>query len=101
MTNNPDTRFIHKYLTDNPSHLRAALAVHDAWRLVRADLCERFLEHLCQQVEKRLCAEPFGAEADLCVRCRYGGRKNHYNALWITREAWIRHEDTPSNEDGR
>ena len=101
MTTNPDTRFIHKYLTDNPSHMRAALAVHDAWRLVSADLCERFLEHLSKEVEKRLRAEPFGAEPDLRVRCRYDGRRNHHNALWITREAWIRHEDTPSNEDGR
>lgn len=101
MTTNPDTRFIHKYLADNPGHLRAALAVHDAWRLVRADLCERFLKHLCHEVEKRLRAEPFGAETDLRVRCRYGGERKYSNALWITRESWIRHEDTPSNEDGR
>ena len=100
MTTNPDTRFIREYLSENPSHLRAALAIHDAWRLVKADVCERFLEHLRRTVENRLREEPFGAEADLRVRCRYGGEKKYSNALWITRSAWVQDGDTPTN-DGR
>jgi len=100
MTTNPDTRFIREYLSENPSHMRAALAVHDAWRLVKADVCERFLEHLRRTVEDRLAEEPFGGEADILVRCRYGGEKKYSNALWITRGAWGRDEDTSIN-DGR
>ena len=101
MTTNPDTRFIHKYLADNPGHLRAALAVHDAWRLLREDVCQRFLEHLRVTVESRLREESFGADTDLRVRCRYDGRKKYSNVLWITSGVWVRNEDTPSNEDGR
>ena len=52
-------------------------------------------------MENRLREEPFGAEADLRVRCRYGGEKKYSNALWITRGAWVRDEDAPPNEDGR
>ena len=100
MTTNPDTRFIREYLSENPSHLRAALAVHDAWRLVKADVCERFLEHLRRTLEYRLRKEPFGVEADLRVWCRYGGEKKYSNALWITRGAWVRDDDAPIN-DGR
>ena len=43
MSINPDVLFVRDYLSDNPSQLSAALAVHDAWVLVRDDVCKRFL----------------------------------------------------------
>ena len=101
MTTNPDTRFIREYLAENPGHMRAALAVHDAWRFVRADVCERFLKHLRRTVENRLREQPFGTEADIHVRCSYGGEKKYSNVLWVTRDGWMRHEDTSLDRDGR
>ena len=101
MTTNPDTRFVREYLSDNPSHMRAALAVHDAWRLVRVEVCERFLEHLRHSVENRLGAVLPGIEDDFHVRCRYGEGKKHPSALWITRDAWVPYDDLPPSQDGR
>lgn len=75
--------------------------MHDAWRLFREDVCQRFLERLRVTVESRLREEPFSADTDLRVRCRYDGRKKYSNVLWITSGVWGRNEDTPSNEDGR
>lgn len=100
MTTNPDTRFVRQHLSDNPSHIRAALAVHDAWRLVRAEVCERFLEHLRDTVEERLATVPPGIEDSFRVRCRYEHKKKH-SALRITRDAWVRYDDAPPNPDGR
>ena len=100
MTTNPDTRFVRQYLSDNPSHMRAALAVHDAWRFVRMEVCERFLEHLRDTVEERLAAVPPGIEDGFHVRCRYGHEKKH-SILRITRDTWVPYYDVPSNQDGR
>ena len=101
MTTNPDTRFVHKYLTENPSHLRAALAVHDAWLLVRAEVCERFLEHLRDTLEARLETVVPDIGDDFHVKCRYGQEKKHRSYLWIYRDSWVQYEDLPPNEDGR
>ena len=101
MTTNPDARFVQEHLSNNPNHLRAALAVHDAWRLVRADVCERFLEHLRRIVADRMRAELPGIGHDFRARCRYGGEKKYSNSLRITRSAWVRYDDVPPNNDGR
>lgn len=101
MTTNPDTRFVRQYLSDNPSQLRAALAVHDGWPLVRAEICERFLEHLRSAVEERLHEERRDIESGLHVRCHYGGEKKYSNRIKITRDGWVRYDDIPANMDGR
>ena len=101
MTTDPGTRFVRDYLSTNPDHLRAALAVHDAWPLVRAEVCERFLKHLCKIVEDRLREEVPDIEPDFHVRFHYGGDKRYSNCLWIARDGWIRYDDLPPNVDGR
>ena len=101
MTTNPDTRFVREYLSDNPSHLRAALAVHDAWRLVRAEVCQRFLEHLRHAVEDRLRAELGNVESGFHVLGHYGGEKKYSNRLRITCDGWVRYDDLPPNQAGR
>ena len=101
MTTNADTRFVQEYLSDNPSHLRAALAVHDAWRLVRAEVCERFLEHLRRNVEDRLGTVLQDIEDDFHVRCRYGREKKYSSTLRVYRDAWLRYDDVPPNQHGR
>ena len=83
------TRTVQEYLSDHPAHLRTALAVHDAWRHVRAEVCERFLHHLRDVIDERLHAEMADLVApDLRVRCRYGGDKRYSNDLWITYDSW-------------
>lgn len=99
MTTDAETRFVSEYLSTNPGHLRAALAVHDAWGLVRTEICERFLEHLRHIVAGRLLKELPDIESDYRVRCRYGYTKRCF--LWITRDSWVRYDDVPSNRDGR
>ena len=101
MANNPDTRFVQEFLSNNPNHLRSALAVHDAWRLVRAEVCERFLEHLRRTVEDRLHQELPEIASDLQVTCHYGGNKRHSKYLWIYRSGWLRYDDLPPNQHGR
>jgi len=101
MTTNPDARFVREYLSNNASHMRAALAVHDAWPLVRTEVCERFLNHLRDIVEDRLKALPATIGDDVQVQCRYGGEKRWSNYLWITRGSWMRYDDLSPHEDGR
>lgn len=99
MTSNPDARFVREYLSDNPSHMRAALAVHDGWRLVRSEACERFLEHLRHTVEDQLPTVLPGIDTDFHVTCRYRGDKS--SSVSIYRDAWIRYDDVPSIKQGR
>lgn len=101
MTTNPDTRFVREYLSDNPSHMSAALAVHDAWRLVRVEVCQRFLKHMRHTVEDRLGTVLPGIEDDFHVKCRYGHQKKNASALWMTRDAWMRYDDPPPNLERR
>ena len=101
MTTDAEARSVRDYLTNNPSHLRAAFAVHRAWPLVREEVCERFLEHLRHIVEDRLGTILPDIEHDFHVRCRYGGDKRYSNRLWITRDGWMRYDDLPPNVDGR
>ncbi len=99
MTTNPDTRFVQEYLSNHPSHLRAALAVHNAWSLVREDVCERFLEHLRHTLEDRLPTVLAGIKDDFHVTCHYRGGR--YSGVSIYRDAWIQYDDLPSTKQGR
>ena len=102
MTTNPDTHFVREHLFDNPSHMRAALAVHDAWQVVRADVCERFLEHLRDAVEAGLRSEePAGTAQDFRVRCRYSREKGRHSFLWVNRQTWLQYDGVPNVRDGR
>lgn len=101
MTTNSDTRFVREYLSNNPSHMSAALAVHDAWRLVRVEVCKRFLEHLRNTLEDKLRMVLPGFEGNFGVKCRYGEKNKNASALWITRDAWLPYDDLPSNQEGR
>ena len=94
MTTDTVTDMVRDYLSSNPSQLRTALAVHDAWRCVRADICKRFLEHLRQVVEDRMHKELAHVARDLHVRCRYGGDTRYSNTLWITHDSWVIYGDS-------
>lgn len=101
MTTNPDTRFVRTYLSNNPSHMSAALAVHDAWRLVRVEMCKRFLEHLRNALEDKLTMVLPGFEGNFGVKQRYGEKNKNASALWITRDAWLPYDDLPPDQEGR
>ena len=94
MTTASETHFIREHLFANRDQMHAALAVHDAWRAVRVEVCERFLRHLCCKVEERL-REEFSEVGDLRVQCHYNGDKHNHIRLWISRGSWYR-SDTPS-----
>lgn len=94
MTTDTVTDMVRDYLSSNPSQLRTALAVHDAWRRLRAEICKRFLEHLRQVVEDRIHKDLSRVARDLRVRCRYGGDKRHSNTLWITHDRWVTYGDS-------
>lgn len=94
MTTDTVTDMVRDYLSSNPSQLRTALAVHDAWRRVRAEICKRFLEHLRQVVEDRIHKELSHVARGLHVRCRYGGDKRYSNTLWITHDSWVTYGDS-------
>ena len=94
MTKDTVTGMVRDYLSSNPSQLRTALAVHDAWRHVRADICKRFLEHLHQVVTERIRDEKSQLASDLRVEWTYGGDKIHSNTLWITHDSWVTYDNT-------
>lgn len=100
MTTDRATRTAKEYLLENPRHMPAALAVHDAWSYLRDEVCEQFLEQLCAATEDRLHGEL--PDIDVRVQCRYGGEKPYSNILWIVSDAWMRYADThPLHPDGR
>ncbi len=99
MSTNPDVLFVRDYLSDNPSQLSAALAVHDAWVLVRDDVCKRFLEHLCETVKDRAHEELTDIASDCNMRCHYEGKKPNFNWLSISRDDWVRNNDVPGQVD--
>ena len=100
MTTHSMTHLIREHLSASPDQMHAALAVHDAWRVVRAEVCRRFLRHLSHRVEERL-REEFPATRDLSVRWHYNdGRKNHIR-LWISRDSWTRSVPPGVVSDGR
>lgn len=97
MTTSSETQTAKEYLLDHPGHLRTALSLHDAWVLVRDEVCERFLERLRDEVDGRIHRELPGA--DCHVRCQYGDRR-YSTTLWIFRRAWMPYEN-PDHPDGR
>ena len=97
MSNNSDVRFVQKYLSENPSQLRAALAIHDAWIPVRDNVCNQFLKHLKKIANCRLKKLP----SDCRVQCYFGEEKQWHNYLWISKDDWMRYEHSPSHVDQR
>ena len=97
MSTNPDVLFVRDYLLSSPSQLRAALAVHDGWVLVRDDVCKRFLEHLCDVVKDRAREALPDIASDCNVRCHYEGEKKFWNWLVISRDDWVRDNDVPTH----
>lgn len=89
MPSTRETQTAKEYLLGNPDHLRTAVAVHDAWLLVRDEVCKQFLERLRDEVEDRIREELPGA--DCHVRCQYGD-KPYEHALWILRDEWMLYE---------
>ena len=101
MTTDSETHAIRRHLFDDASRMHAALAVHDAWPAVRAEVCERFLEQLHQKVEKGLRKE-FPDVSDFHVQRRsYKGGKKHPYSLRITRDAWIMYDGAATSTRGR
>lgn len=92
MTSGAETREIREYLRENPSQLRSALAIHDAWPEIRDEICEKFLEHLRDRLESKLRQEISDFDRGLRVRCVYGGGKAKATALWVTRDRWPAYE---------
>ena len=92
MTSDAETREIRAYLQENPNQMQSALAIHDAWQVIRSEICKRFLEHLRDKLESRLECKGQGFECGLRVRCVYGGDKRGANALWVTRDDWPPYE---------
>ncbi len=97
MTTSGETQTAKEYLQENPHHLPTALAVHDAWLLVRDEVCKRFLDRLRDEVEDRIRREL--PEVDCRVSCQYGN-KPYSTTLWIFRDAWMPYE-APDHPDGR
>ncbi len=101
MTTQSETHAIRKHLFDNVERMHAALAVHDAWPAVRAEVCERFLEQLHRKVKERLGDEfPDVSDFHLQRRCYKGGKKHPYS-LRVTRDAWTRHDGAATSTRGR
>ncbi len=97
MTTSGETRTAREYLLENPHHLPTALAVHDAWLLVRDEVCKRFLERLRYEVEDRIRREL--RDDDCHVLCQYGDEP-YSNTLWLFRDAWMPYEE-PDYPEGR
>ena len=93
MTTDRTTLTAKEYLLKNPRHLSAALAVYDAWFLLRDEVCKRFLERLRDEVEDRI-RQKF---ADCKVHFRYGGTERYSNSLCIFRNAWVQYDDSNSS----
>lgn len=94
------TQTAKQYLLDNPRHLPAALAVYDAWPLLRDEVCKRFLERLRDEVECQI--RKLVEFADCNVHWRYEGKKPYSISLSIFREAWTQYNwNNPNHPERR
>ncbi len=89
LTTDAESREIRAYLSENPGHLQAALVIHDAWPLVRTQICESFLEHLRDQVENQLNIDLNQSADGLHVICRFEGDKRYSTELSIRKDDWV------------
>jgi len=101
MSMNPDVLFVHDHLNSNPSQLRAALAIHDAWIPVRDIVCKQFLEHLREAVNDRIRDVLTDVASDCNVWCHYEGEKQYGNSLEFSRDGWAVYDDLPSSWNKR
>ncbi len=88
LSTDAETREIRAYLSENPGHLPAALAIHDAWPSVREKLCEGFLNHLRNHVEARLGEIAEHPVSEYRVACQFEGEKRYSSLLWVARNDW-------------
>ena len=102
MTNNPDTRFVQEFLSNNPEHLRSALAVHESLASRAGGGGARGFWNTCGGRWRIGYTGNCGdTAADLQVRCHYGGDKRNSKYLWIYRRGWVPYDDLSPNQNGR
>ena len=88
MTTDSETQVLRDHLFSNPERLKTAMAVHDAWPAVKAEVCEGFLEHLRTRIHGRVANELSGMASDIRVEWKYDGQKRYANFLWLSRASW-------------
>ena len=81
------------FVLSNPSNLKTALAVYEAWPDVTAHVCETFLKRLCSRIEASVKEKLKGFAEDMHVD-RTSGNKEYRSTVWLYRECWEQYSET-------
>ena len=90
MSSDSENETIRDFALKDSRNLETVSAVYQAWPLIRDDVCERFLKHLCEHIRtaveeneslKRLTRD------DVVVNCTYG-EGPYQSYIWLYRKSW-------------
>ena len=90
MTTDSEKEQIKKFLFENPSNIKTAQAVHDAWPEVKQGICQKFLDKLQAQIEQA-AKNKLSQYNDIKLYSEYPEKGLAYIALY--RECWKGYEN--------
>ena len=100
VASNREIETVEKYLKEHPENVNIALTVFEAWPRIRYSICERFLEQLRENVERRLKNTESGESAGYEVQCMHLGARGTENRLWFCSDSWRVHSGDIANDTG-
>ncbi|MDD9960876.1 MAG: PD-(D/E)XK nuclease family protein [Gammaproteobacteria bacterium] len=88
-----------KFVTSDATRLHTAQVVSESWPGIRDQICERFLERLCERIKENERLKAKGS--DLEVEFKYEGGKRKGNRLWLHRKQWSSRDAGNPDSGGR
>ena len=93
MTTDIEMKAVYDLMLSRPEYLTTGLAVVESWPNVRDDVCEKFLNRLCSQIETevREKLKEFAGDMQIWPTYHRQGERDRSNILFY-RGCWIRNE---------
>ena len=93
MTTDSEKEQVKEFLFENPSNIKTAQAVHDAWPEVKQEICRKFLDKLQARIEQAAKNE-LSQYNDIKLYSEYPEKKEGQCAcILLYRECWKRYEN--------
>ena len=93
MTTDIERKAVYDLMFSRPEYLTTGLAVVESWPNVRDDVCEKFLNRLCSQIETEAGEKLKEFADDIWIRPKYFRQdERDRSSIWLYRGCWIRNE---------
>ena len=89
MTSSAESIAFSEFVLSNPANLKTAHTVYQYWGDVRDQISRRYLDTLCQCIERAIKERPDLKEfaSDIQVDCQYKGSWS--TRIWVCRTCWV------------